>query len=297
MCPAPSREEIVSRIHKVRSDDAINNPPPAPEQKAFVQQFILTALGNTELNKAITTVNAKSLNGTGISGDDTWELRNFTYKTRHVEQFERIAGKLREVNQALQLEQPIPPEKRLTLREYGLIADMAKSFSVLDKLNSAGILEGNERLMSLYENAKIAKTFVTKLEKEYKASMEVEPGTIAFDNTRKKSDVKGMTMSFYDSLVDKTVTKYTHASKIYVGASAPPASAAASSAATPAALADEVKISHINPGYESLSFPMNEFLYADTYRIDLTKLISPQDQKILKDNCVLQKMVNNDRQG
>ncbi len=299
----PTREEINTEIAKVAGDaayaqspsafgvtnqttvgllsycDAIKNPPPSSAQKTVLTSFLENAIGNTQLNEDVNTVNSASLRDTGLTSSDLADLRTFTHKTRHLDKFNAIAGKMTEVNTHLQAGTDLDPSKRLSLAEYAMVADMSKVYPMLEKMNTAGMLEGSDKLQKMYADSKVAHQLITKLNTEYKREMQIEPGTIVFDNAQKKSAVKGMAMEFFDKVVDKLITKHGHASVLYVG----------KDQRNPAAV-DEVRISHVNPRHETRAFDMGEFLYADIYKlyadiykIDLEKLISPENQALIKE--------------
>lgn len=259
-----SRQQAVSLLAYC---DALTNPPPSEAQKRIVAPFLDNAIGNTELNKGINIVNTQSLADTGLTSANLGDLRTFTHKTRHLDKFDKIVDKMKEVNAHLQAGTDLDPSRRLSLAEYAMVSDMSKIQPMLDRMNTAGLLEGSPKLQKLHADSQVALQLVTKLDTEYKRDMQIEPGTLVFDNSQKKSAVKGMAMAFMDRLVDAVITKHGHASALYMGADSRRPD-----------VGDQVRISHVNPRHETRGFDMGEFLYADIYKIDLEKLISPANQ-------------------
>jgi hypothetical protein len=152
----------------------------------------------------------------------------------------------------------------MTLKEFAVVSDLAKTLPMLEQLNTSGFIEGNEKLEKMYKNAAKAKEIVSHLEQESAKDLQkVGPGVLVLDNTTKKSNVIGKVLGF----VEKVITLFSghgHASMLHYNQ------------------AGKAQRSHINPQLLKDDFDINKQLYSNMYKVDPIALIPKEQHQLLQ---------------
>ncbi len=241
--------------------------PPSKETKELMQKFFENAVGNTNLNSF--------LNQDGVKADISYagyltkstainQIAYFSFKTRNLDKMEHVLEKLDKVHQAAISGKPLDVKDKITLKEFAVASDLAKTLPLLEEMNKSGFIEGNEKLEKMYKNASKAKEIISHLEKENTKELQnVGPGVIVLDNTFKKSNILNKVMSF----VDKVITLFSshgHASMLHFNQ------------------ADKAQRSHINPNLQHDDFDINKQLYSNMYKVDPVALIPKENHILLK---------------
>ncbi len=234
--------------------------------KKVVQKFFENAIGNNQLNSFLKQNNVREINHSDYftNPDTIKEVAYFAYKTRNLNKVEGALDKLTKVHESALAGVPILNDNKLTLKEFAIVSDLAKTFNMLEKLNKAGFIEGSEKLEKIYQSAKKAQEIIANLEKETNKDLQnAGPGILVLDHTVKKSHVTSSVLKFFERVVNLFV-KHGHASMLYSTSEG------------------EVQQSHLlRGGVKKHDFDINKQLYANMYQIDPIALISDKNRQLL----------------
>ena len=237
---------------------------PTEAEKFVVQYFLKSAQGDMALNKQLREIGSQSLRDTGLSSIAIGNAIQYSFKTRRVETFEEPFERLTKNYNRIINGMELDNEHKISLSEYSNVYDIARVRPTMESYERLGFLDGDQELTTLFSKMKKSEEIMKKMESDYRESYTDEPGRIVFDNTKNKSSVLGKSLSFFENLIRKVITSHGHASKLY---SRPDGTEA---------------LSHINPGPVDDEFKMRDYLYADTYQIQIDKLISKEQQTLLE---------------
>ncbi|CDZ76975.1 hypothetical protein BN59_01254 [Legionella massiliensis] len=253
-------------LESKKSDDALVL---SPEEKSAVQDMLVSLIGDMDTNKKIITISPYSRMDSGIGGMTAAEVKDISYRTRNLHKIQPEMDRIwNNFQDALNGERELATNEKMTLKEFGMLYDLANLNAILEQYNTLGLIEGNDRLEALYQTTQRAATMVRHLDNTFDQQFRAPVGSVVFDRTKSKSEIYGKELSAFEKGVTK-VTKFGHASR-----------------AVTVENNDQVsnKLSHINPGYKEEKFALRNFLYADVYRIKLENLISEEDQALFKEH-------------
>jgi hypothetical protein len=130
-----------------------------------VQSFLESAIGNINLNSFLRTDKANELD---IHPALKEGLMYMSYKTRNInlDEAEEIIQKMTRAQEAVKAGKPISDEDKVTLKEFAIISDVAKTTTFLNVLDRAGFIQGNKKLEQLQKIAAEGEKLITGLEKE-----------------------------------------------------------------------------------------------------------------------------------
>jgi hypothetical protein len=254
-------------LHKAVVDNVIL----PHDEKEKVQSLLVGMIGNQSLNRRIGTLSSMSCRDTGISTIATQPLKDISYRTRNLDQ---ISDDLHEIwdnfQGVLSGSKTLEQNEKITLKQYGILYDLAILNATLETCDKLGLIQGNERLEQLYRQTQPAATIVSHLDNTFNQAFTMPTGAVVFDDTYKKSEIYGKELNFFEKLIAIAVTRYGHASK---------------GIAKPSSKGEEVNtISHINPEYKKEQFNLRNYLYSDVYAINIANLIEPDKQARLKEH-------------
>lgn len=240
--------------------------PPSPTTKAFIQKFIENSIGNSQLNAFL---NQDAIKGFGYADYLTKstavnDIAYFSYKTRNLAKMEDALQKLQNVHEAVLAGKPIDDKDKLTLKEFAVVSELAKTLPILEQLHKSGLIEGNEKLEKMYKNAARAKELISHIEMESTKDLQKSgPGVLVLDNTQKKSHIFGKALAFVEKIVAK-FSSHGHASMLHFNSKG------------------KAKRSHINPQLLHDDFDINKQLYSNMYKVDPIALIPKEKHQLLE---------------
>jgi hypothetical protein len=209
-------------------------------QKKFVQEFLVSALGNMRLNKA-------------LGKDDV--LSRFTYKTRNPEIFLAAAEKLLKIEKG----EKIKDEDRLSLREYGILLDYTSVLCDFNDPSRAQLLEDDGRLKSLYEKVNEIKTILEIIDESItkEAKVEINSGDLLLNDIQKRAEIANKKVATVDQLTT-LISKHLHTVKLVQKD-------------------EQVFISHAHSrGRGTDAFNVRVYLFSDVYKVDVMPLINKE---------------------
>ena len=229
-----------------------------------VQSFLESAIGNIHLNSFLRSDKANELD---IHPALKQGLMYISYKTRNInlDEAEEIIQKMNRAQEAVKAGKPIADEDKVTLKEFAIILDVAKTTTFLNVLDRAGFIQGNKKLEQLHKIAAEGEKLITGLEKEIERELTtVGPGTILFENTEKSSTLKRVALTFAKKAMTY-FTKHEHTSVLHVENNKP-------------------VTSEITHAYKPKSFDVDiaDHLKADTYKIDLSALVPKEQHELME---------------
>ncbi|MDF3047123.1 MAG: hypothetical protein K0R73_241 [Candidatus Midichloriaceae bacterium] len=218
-------------------------------QKKFVQEFLVSILGNPRLNKA-------------LGRDDI--LSRFTYKTRNPEIFLAAAEKLLKIANN-QEGTEIKDEDRLSLREYGILLDYTSMLSDFNGPSRVQLLEDNGTLKSLYDKVNEIKPILENVSKSIteEASKKINSGDLLLNHIERRAEIANKKVDAREKF-SLLITKHLHTVKLVQK--------------------DEgVFISHAHSrGRGTDEFNVRVYLFSDVYTLDIKPLINKGFEEKLK---------------
>ena len=139
-----------------------------------------------EFNRELKQLASMGLAGTGINGGLLGNLINYTYKTRHLDDFYESFDKLKHNHERIINDLPIAEQHKITLAGYSNIYDISRTRPIMEDFARKGFFEGDDDLTTFYNQTCKSATIIGKMEQDYRASYIDNPGNIVFDNTKKK---------------------------------------------------------------------------------------------------------------
>lgn len=238
-------------------------------QRKEIQTMLAGMIGDMSLNRQLDTLAPMSGADTGIGSIIVGTLKDMSYRTRNLEKIEPDLNKIWENFQAAKDQGKILADnEKITLKQYGILNDLATLNKTLVEYDKKGLIAGNESLEKLYAQTQRAASIISHLDKTFNQTFTMPPGAVVLDDTHKKSDIYGKSLGFFDRIVAFFVTKFGHASKGF--------------AATDKEGNTENKVSHINPGYQQDKYNLRSYLYSDVYQIKIENLIDDDTKNLLK---------------
>ncbi|HAT8266802.1 TPA: hypothetical protein JBA93_13550 [Legionella pneumophila subsp. pneumophila] len=240
-----------------------------PEELTNIQNMLAGMISNMDVNKQLDVLAPMSGSETGIGSLTTSAMKDISYRTRHLNKIEGDLDKIWEKFQAAKDHDAILAEnEKITLKQYGILHDLATLNKTLEQYDKQGLIAGNEKLEKLYTQTQRAAAMVSHLDQTFNKNFTMPTGSVVFDDTHKKSEIYGKTLGFFERIIAFFVTKFGHASK---GISVENKEGKT-----------ENKISHINPGYQQDKFGLRNYLYSDVHRIKIENLIDEDTKALLK---------------
>lgn len=238
------------------------------QEKIRVQGMLSGLIGNMNTNKAFGVLSSFSASDTGIPGLTAIALKDLSYRTRNLSKIEpdldRIFSDFKAAREGTKI---LGESEKISLKQFGILYDLANLNKLMEQYNTLGLIEGNQRLEKLYNQTQQAATMISHLDKSFDTEFRMPTGAVVFDNTKYKAEVYGNGLGVFENIVGSCVTKFGHASK---------------GIATERKGVPENRVSHINPNYVEDKFTLRNFLYSDVYKIKIENLIDKKTQVLLE---------------
>jgi hypothetical protein len=138
-----------------------NQESPSRMEKKIVQEFLLNIRGDMEFNKELQQIARMELTGKARGAILVGDLIQYTYKTRHIANFNEDFKKLENLNRSSE-------EQKLTLREYANIYELVHIKPFLEQIFVNGLLENHELLLDFYNKIVICYPEIMKIQDKYK---------------------------------------------------------------------------------------------------------------------------------
>ncbi|CEG56624.1 hypothetical protein [Legionella fallonii] len=240
-----------------------------PQQRADIQTMMEGMIGDMSMNRQLDILAPMSGSDTGIGSLVVTALKDISYRTRNLKKIEPELDKIWENFEAAKDKGKILADnEKITLKQYGMLHDLATLNKTLEGYNEKGLIKGNEKLEKLYAQTQRAATMISHLDKTFNQTFTMPIGAVVFDDTKKKSEIYGKTLGFFERIIAFFVTKFGHASK--------------GIAVENKEGKIENKVSHINPGYQQDKYNLRSYLYSDVYQIKIENLIDNDTKKLLQ---------------
>lgn len=235
-------------------------------QLSEVQKVLGDLIGDMSTNRKLAAMASMSKRDSGIGSLTINDLREISYRTRNLTLIEPHLDRIWiDFQDVISKQKQLDEREKISLKQFGILYDLAHLNKILKKYDELGFIEGNEKLKQLYAKTQRAETMISYLDKSFDQGFKMPAGAVAFDNTKDKSKILGKTLGFFDKLISLCVTRFGHASKGF---------------AVETNGLVENKISHINPSYKEDKFSLRNYLYNEVYRIKIENLID-EDAKLL----------------
>lgn len=277
LIPGISREEMRSLRLISLCLDKINNKQKVNLNRAQKQElanFLQNAKGNNQLNKILSKSIEVQRVPDGISIKALEFLRTFTYKSKYIDQFQKVTAKLENSWTKVISGQKLAPEERLTVSELGVLRQLINHSSDFSKLKQMGLtsreagfggdlaiqIESLEALVNIVEH--ILGDIQTAIEKEelYK------PGDILLEKVTGHLAYLGAKQNRIAFLQRYLITQYQHEGTIIPFDK----------------FSNKLNISEVTASWGVNELPFATLAFSDVYRINPTKLISDESSAILK---------------
>lgn len=237
-------------------------------QKGDLQRFIISSLGNMQLNKRLNQSEERIYDDLEIGGEAVRLAKNLSYNLRNQEMLEKAIEKAR-ILSSKSTDEIIKPEEKLTLAEYGCLRDAASLQETFVQLNNKGILATSQELIKTAQKINEAADFVSQMDERFNAKFKMPPGTVIFNHEEKIQTVSSGFTKMLARLAETISSKFN------------PKVIDINKGVTTAA-EEQPKLSqpHIKQS-KGENFSLHDYLYCDTYAINLEKLISPEKMKAI----------------
>lgn len=239
-----------------------------PQNRTNIQTMLEDQIGNMSINRQLDILAPMSGSDTGIGFLVIKGIKDISYRTRHLKKIEPELDKIWKNFTAATEGEILTDNEKITLKQYGMLHDLAFLNGTLEEYNKKGLIAGNEKLEKLYLQTQRAAKIVSHLDKTFDQNFTMPTGAVVFEDTKKKSQVYGKALGFFEQLIVFFVTKFGHASKGIVVESK--------------VGIKENKVSHINPDYKQDKYSLRSYLYNDMHKIKIENLIDPDTRKYLQ---------------
>lgn len=253
---------------EVPTEESTEIPNEEPtEVPTNLKNMLAGMIGDMSLNRQLTALGQMSARETEIDTMTIAGLKDLSYRTRHLNEIDAVLNDILLRIERAQRGQTLEEAEKITLKQYGILHDLATLNSTLNNYNEKGLITGNEQLERLHHCSNNAVQIIGHLDKTFNERFIMPTGAVIFDDTKKKAQVYGKTLSFFEQSIAFFVTKYGHTAKgVY----------------TKTGEIQENKMSHINPDYKQDNYSLRNYLYSDIYQINLNNLIDPSAKRLLE---------------
>jgi hypothetical protein len=193
------------------------------------------------------------------------DMKYLMFKTKLIKLNEVLLDKSEKAVNALHKGEALDLEKQLTLFELGRLDDLAKLKPILDNLDSVGLVKSSSQLKKLQAQATQSANLIEKIEQKIAAEKMLESGDLVMNLSKKSLALKNKSADREVALTHTFISKYGHAAQVYID----PAT-------------NEPTFSHIWGEHQTDRVKLVDIAISDTFRIDVTKLISIEMQAKLE---------------
>ena len=123
-------------------------------KECFLAEMLERSIGNTDFNKNLSTL--KKDKGHFLNTkyeDEIDELRYFAFKTRSAGQINKITKKCSANLDLMEAKRNIKDSEKISLKEYGILTDIAKMQVYLEDYDTKGLLPKEGKLADLYKQS------------------------------------------------------------------------------------------------------------------------------------------------
>ncbi len=229
-------------------------------QRNFLGAFLDNAVGNAALNSKLSELaNNKSVYFNLNFKEEIDGLKRFSYKSRVLDDVLEQGDKVDSLG-VIGKNSTIPYSKRFTLEEFGKLSDLHAAYSSISRFSaSCGDTDAFNKLSNVLKIGESAGHFLQHIEEEFMihATNDYKAGDIVMYDIDKRAMVTNNKPNRESELIKKYITNYGHA-------------------ATVAVEGGKAKLSHVYGEYEVDDFDMRKGIFSDTYRIDLSALLTKE---------------------
>lgn len=193
------------------------------------------------------------------------DLKMFSYKTKFTHLNDDLLNKCERALKAIAEGKTITKEGQLSIFEFGRLDDLAKLKPMLDKFHQLGLTAKSPKLAELYKQAQRAAVLMDNIQQEIARENTFKNGDMLLVSFQKQNLFKNeLSASRERALTQKFVSKYGHASQFYLNENG------------------QLYQSHVGTQYSAGQVKPSDLVTGEFFRIDILKLISPENQKKLE---------------
>lgn len=266
------KEATINAIYTMSLyDDGSNNKIPL-ENRENINALILALVQNQDLAARLNPDVFSNIGGPfgGISIDAGFirKLQNISFGTRHLHQLEPQMERINNTfNKYHNKNNPILEKEKISLKDYGILYDLAQSHSIIHGLKNKGLLDGEEQLEKLHQQSAFAYKMIKEMDQSFNADFKMPTGTIFFHQTKKY--IRELTL--FQRLMNFFVTKFFHLSHGKTG-----------QAEVAHLVRSERTVHGGKQHYKNDKISLLHFLYSDVYKIKLENLMSNKVKELCK---------------
>lgn len=238
-----------------------------PLSDCDIQGMLEWAIGNDAFNQALATCASDEELNQYINPYTIPMLRALSYKTRFLDKITKEFDQIYENFKAVQEQgKVLRPKEKISLKQYGILYDIARLNSTLNQLHHMGLINGNEALTSLYEKKEKAAEMIKFFDDTFENKVTSSAGKIVSHSVGRKARLCDSKRSFMDKLVHFLV-KFKHT---------------AYGIKSDKAHRKNIQLSHIDPDYRQEQLTFKQALYSEVHELQLENLISDTARETLQ---------------
>lgn len=234
-----------------------------PSQESDISGMLVWAIGNEKFNQALGGCAQDEELCNYINKETVNLLRTLSYKTRFLHKIANNFDQIYENFTAAQTQgKALTPAEKISLKQYGILYDLARLNTVFLRLKDTGLIESNDALSSLHAMQQKAYELISFFDDTFGKKVASNSGKIISFSVGRKATLCDSKRNFMDKLVH-FLEKFSHT-------------------------AYEIKsdkgekLSHINPKYKQEQLNLKTALYSEVYELQLENLISDEAREILQ---------------
>lgn len=235
------------------------------KDKRDVEKFLFRSLNNRDFNSRILELGKENI-PQGIDGETLEFMKSLSYKSKHHTHFMRLVSKAETVVDHLDRLHELPDDKKLSLRDFGVLSQAADLAGRFEGLEKAGLLREGSYLATLGAKTVRAKELIEEINETVQSDIDKEgtyrSGDIAAWHSMKWEEFLIKKPTHEVELMRRWITDIGHGSFLY------------------RAKPDENGVSktmqsHIYGTYENEPLDAQQIAFSEIWRMDLTKLTDP----------------------
>ncbi|KTD64943.1 hypothetical protein [Legionella shakespearei] len=195
------------------------------------------------------------------------DMKYLMFKTKLFKLNDALLDKSEKALEVMEKGEALDLESQLTLFELGRLDDLAKLKPILDNLDSLGLIESSSKLKKLHEQATHAAEIIGKIEEKIADEPMLESGDLVMNHSKKSLALKNKSADREVALTHTFISKYGHAAQVYIDPET-----------------NKPTFSHIWGEHQTDRVKVVDIAISDTFRVDVTRLISPEMQEKLENH-------------
>gem|GEM_PF-1365347 len=234
-------------------------------EKTELSRLIEQNLGNMALNKQIERFVKDKHPLIETYKFTISDLKYLLFKTHLIKLNDQLVAKAENAVMQIEKGNDLATKDQLTLFELGRLEDLVKLKPTLEKLESKGLIGPSGKLQKLFNQALDAEVVMEKIEQQVTNEHLLECGDLVMKHSKKSLALKNKSADTEAALTHTFISQYGHAAQVYLD---PETNAPTFSHIWGTHQVDEVRVTDV--------------AISDTFRVDVTKLISPKMQEKLE---------------